>query len=60
LAMALEATGRSDEALRAYFQASQLWENLLMKFPKAAHFKTNLDDAKHRLNHLLASWPAIG
>jgi len=60
LGMALEATGRSDEALRAYLQASQLWENLLKKFPKATHFRSNLDDAKHRLNHLLALWPAIG
>jgi tetratricopeptide (TPR) repeat protein len=60
LGMALEATGHPDEALRAYLQASQLWESLLKKFPKATNFRTNLDDAKHRLNHLLASWPAIG
>ena len=60
LGMALQATGRSDEALRAYLQAAQLSENLSKKFPKAAHFKLNLDEAKRRLNHLLASWPAIG
>jgi tetratricopeptide (TPR) repeat protein len=54
-----EAMGQAAEALKSYQQASQLWESLLEKFPEGTRFKSNLDDVKRRLNHLLASWPAI-